>query len=192
MLGVAFLTKFCFISGRHKLPTSSASHSFISTYFLLLFSICLCQRVQSRRGWSWEWIWNWDWAWPRLAFGLSGTLFDDAFRDFFALECLIFISRILYGFACESFSFLLRLFQRFPCLALPVFNAIARSVTFCLAKTFPPVAEQTKILKYGSKSNSTWPRQRVTPCLPACSGCSRSFGGFAKVDSENQYLFESK
>lgn len=50
MLGVAFLTRFCFISGRHKLPTSSASHSFISTYFLLLFSICLCQRVQSRRG----------------------------------------------------------------------------------------------------------------------------------------------
>lgn len=49
MLGVAFLTRFCFISGRHKLPTSSASHSFISTYFLLLFSICLCQRVQSRR-----------------------------------------------------------------------------------------------------------------------------------------------
>lgn len=51
-----------------------------------------------------------------LELGLSGTLFDDAFRDFFALECLIFISRILYGFACESFSFLLCLFYRFLCL----------------------------------------------------------------------------
>jgi len=43
-------------------------------------------------------------------FGLSGTLFDDAFRDFFALECLIFISWILYGFTAfrlpaKSFSF---------------------------------------------------------------------------------------
>lgn len=36
--------------------------------------------------------WSWGWSWTRLAFGLSGTLFDDAFRDFFALEWLIFIS----------------------------------------------------------------------------------------------------
>lgn len=73
----------------HALPDSGSEHSFISTHFyiLLLFSICLSVRFGSG-----SWSWSWSWGWTRLAFGLSGTLFDDALRDFFALEWLIFIS----------------------------------------------------------------------------------------------------
>lgn len=112
MLGVAFLTRFCFISGRHTSCQPAARRIVL---FPLTFYFCFLFVFASacRAGGEWSWNCDWDWAWPRLAFGLSGTLFDDAFRDFFALECLIFISRILYG----SFSFLLRLFlQRFLCL----------------------------------------------------------------------------
>lgn len=176
MLGVAFLTRFCFISGRHTSCQPAARRIVL---FPLTFYFCFLFVFASacRAGGEWSWNCDWDWAWPRLAFGLSGTLFDDAFRDFFALECLIFISRILY----RSFSFLLRLFlQRFLCLfSMPSHVRLL----FVWPKLF---------LLWLSKQRFWNMVAKVTPCLPACSGCSRSFGGFAKVDSENQYLFESK